>query len=261
MTPAEMESLQKLKSCFIASITHEFRTPLSAISASMEYLLEEMEHLTKAEIKELLTSVNLSVSTLQTLVDNLLESASIESGNFRVFIQPIEIMDAVEEAVRTVMPIFQRREQKLVVESSDCLPLIKGDQARLVQVLVNLLSNASKFGPIGQTVEIVINKSDSSHVRVSVIDQGSGVKIDNKEDLFQRFIHEDPCTNCHYGIGLGLSIVKAIIEGHDGSVGMDAKEHRGSIFWFTVPCVTDTENYPLHLERNTASNKEKMTFR
>ena len=243
MAASEMVSLQELKSHFIASITHELRTPLSAISASMEYLLEELEHLTKAEIRELLTSVNLSVSTLQTLVDNLLESTSIESGNFKVFVQPIEIMDAVDEAVRIVMPIFQRREQKLIVESPDRLPMIKGDQTRLVQVLVNLLSNASKFGPIGQTVALVFDTPDSSTLKVSVTDQGSGVSIANKDDLFQRFVHVDSRTDSLYGIGLGLSIVKAIIEEHAGSIGMDEEEHGGSIFWFTVPCVTEAERH------------------
>ena len=243
MVASEMESLQKLKSYFIANITHEFRTPLSAISASMEYLLEELEQLTKAEIKELLTSVNLSVSSLQTLVDNLLESTSIESGNFKVFVQPIEIMDVVDEAVRIVLPLFHRREQTLVIESPARLPIIQGDQTRLVQVLVNLLSNASKFGPIGQTVTLGLDASERSKLRVSVIDQGSGVSIGSKEDLFRQFIHTDARTDSLYGIGLGLSMVKAIIEEHAGSVGMDVEEQGGARFWFTVPCVPDAEKY------------------
>jgi signal transduction histidine kinase len=241
MAAPEMESLHKLKSYFIANITHEFRTPLSAISASVEYLLEEMDRLTKPEIKDLLASVDLSVSNLQTLVDNLLESASIESGHFRIFMQPIEIMDAVNEAVATVTPIFQRREQKLVVERPDVLPLVKGDQTRLAQVLVNLLSNASKFGPIGQTVTLILDTSDGAFLKVWVIDQGPGISIGDKDDLFQRFAHNEPHGSSRYGIGLGLSIVKAIVEEHGGAIGVDEGVDTGALFWFTVPCVVVTD--------------------
>lgn len=249
MTDPDMESLHKLKSRFIANITHEFRTPLAAISASVEYLLEELDCLTMPEIKELLASVNLSLSNLQTLIDNLLESASIEAGHFRVFVQPIEIMDTVDEAVRMVAPIFQRREQDLIIESLEELPMIKGDHARLVQVLVNLLSNASKFGPIGGVVWIKLEALDGEFLRIRIVDQGTGISLGNREDLFRRFINSDDRDGFQNGIGLGLSIVRVIIEEHGGRVGVDAEVEGGTLFWFTVPCVVDAGAHSTHAAR------------
>ena len=104
----ENKALEQLRSYFLASITHEFRTPLSALNASVEFLLDEIEHLSKEETKDLLGSIHLSVTGLQTLIDNLLESISIEAGSFVVRSRPIELDDVVEEAVRVVKPLLDR---------------------------------------------------------------------------------------------------------------------------------------------------------
>ena len=105
---------------------------------------------------------------------------------------------------------------------------------RLTQVLVNLLSNASKYGPTDEPIELTLDVPQDV-LRVSVADHGSGIPLDERENLFRRFIRLDEENNTQYGVGLGLSVVKAIVESHGGSVGLDERVGGGSVFWFTIP--------------------------
>jgi K+-sensing histidine kinase KdpD len=233
-------ALQQLRSYFLASITHEFRTPLSALNASVEFLLDEIDHLSKEEIKDLLRSIHLSSTGLQTLIENLLESINIEAGRVTVRLRLIDLDDVVEEAGRVVRPLLNRRSQKLEVSCPPWLPQVKGDATRLQQALVNLLSNASKYGPMEQIIDLTIDHVAGEFVRVSVADRGPGISPTDREKLFHRFVRLDTPGTAQYGVGLGLSVVKAIIEEHGGKVGVDARPSGGSIFWFTIP-VEDIE--------------------
>lgn len=232
----EQEAAQKLRSYFLANITHEFRTPLSSLSASVEFLLEEMGRLSKTEIEELLRSVHLSVTGLQTLIDNLLESMSIEAGRFTIRCRAVELDSVVEEALQVMNPLLVRRGQRVRVDLQPQLPLVHGDETRLKQVLVNLLSNASKYGPIGQTIEVCAARQKNV-VRVEVLDQGPGIPETERERLFHRYIRPHGKNGPQYGVGLGLSVVKAIVEEHGGKVSVEERPQGGSIFWFTVPVI------------------------
>lgn len=232
----EEEAAQRLRSSFVASVTHEFRTPLSALNASVEFLLDEFDHLSRGEIHELLTSVHLSVTGLQTMIDNLLESSNIEAGRFTIRPQPIELEEVLAEASRIMAPLLKRRQQHLHVEQPDDLPLVLGDGVRLSQVLVNLLSNASKFGPVGQTIDLCLDQVGGQKVRVAVYDRGPGIPPAEQADLFCRFLrHSGSQDKAQVGIGLGLSVAKAIVDEHGGTVGVEQRSGGGSIFWFTIP--------------------------
>jgi signal transduction histidine kinase len=228
-------SLQQLRSYFLASITHEFRTPLSALNASVEFLLDEIDHLSKEEIKDLLRSIHLSSTGLQTLIENLLESINIEAGRVTVRLRLIDLDEVVEEAVRVVRPLLNRRQQQLDISCPPWLPQVKGDPTRLQQALVNLLSNASKYGPMEQTIDLAIEHMPNKFVRISVADRGPGISPSDQEKLFHRFVRLDTPGSAQYGVGLGLSVVKAIVEEHGGAVGVDARPGGGSIFWFSIP--------------------------
>jgi PAS domain S-box-containing protein len=229
------EALQNLRSYFLANISHEFRTPLSALNASVELLLEELEDLSQAEIGNLLNSIHMSVSGLQTLIDNLLESLSIEAGRFRIRRRRTDFNEILLEAVRVMKPLLERRQQTLSLDQPDRLLRINADPTRLTQVLVNLLSNASKYGPLGKPIDVSLEEIDGHQLKVSVADCGPGIPTDERENLFSRFIRLDTQDNTQYGIGLGLSVVKAIVEEHSGTVGVEERPGGGSIFWFTIP--------------------------
>ncbi len=228
------DAAQRLRSYFLANISHEFRTPLSALKASVELLLDGVGAFTTDETLELARSIHFSVTSLQTLVDNLLESVSIEAGRFRIRRRPTDLASLVAEATAWMKPLLERRNQELITRLPDRLPMLSVDPMRLTQVLVNLLSNASKYGPTDEPIELSAEYMDGA-IKVSVADHGSGVPLDQRDDIFHRFIRLDNKDTAQYGVGLGLSVVKTIVESHGGAVGLDERPGSGSIFWFTIP--------------------------
>ena len=231
----EEESVQSLRSYFLANISHEFRTPLSAINASVELLLDDLEGLTASELRELLDSIHRSVTGLQTLIDNLLESLSIEAGRFTVRRRPVQLQQLIDEAARVMRPLLNRRRQELTCEVAAELTPLWIDPMRITQVLVNLLSNASKYSPVQERVLLTVEAPAGRPVRVSVADRGEGIPPAERENLFRRFVRLSVSESPQYGVGLGLSVVKAIVEEHGGEVGVDERPGGGSIFWFSLP--------------------------
>jgi len=240
---SEEESVHRLLGQFLANVSHEFRTPLSALAASIELLLDQARELNPSELEELLNSLHLSALSLQNLVDNLLESSSIETGHFRVFSRPYDLGKIISEAIETMHPLLDKYGQRLVVELPTPIPQVRTDPRRTVQVLVNLMSNASKYGPADAEITI-ITSIENGWVRVEVTDQGPGIPPQYRRDLFRRFSFPDIGENSSkVGAGLGLSVVKAIVEAQGGRVGVDDNPSGGTIFWFTLPKVDDSTTY------------------
>jgi PAS domain S-box-containing protein len=230
---AEEDSRQQ-HSYFLANISHEFRTPLAALNASVELILEEIADLSLEEIIELLNSIHYSVTNLQTLIDNLLESASIETGNFRIRRRSIDLDQIIAGAVQMLKPLLNRRRQYLEVHEPAGVPPVQVDPTRLTQVLVNLLSNASKFSSMDEKIDLTLARPTEKVLRVSVSDRGPGIPSGERANIFRRFVRLGQGESW-YGVGLGLSVVKAIIEQHGGQVGLEDRQGGGSTFWFTLP--------------------------
>jgi two-component system phosphate regulon sensor histidine kinase PhoR len=235
------QAAHQLHTYFLANITHEFRTPLSALKASVELILESLGEVSQSEIERLLHSIHYSVSGLQTLIDNLLESANIDSGHFRIHPQEVRLSEIIGEAVRVMAPLLQRREQGLQIEMDWSSPPLYLDPTRITQVMVNLLSNASKYSPTGKGIRIKVSPYPDNMFQISVVDQGAGLPPHDREKLFRKFVRLKDSTGEHFGVGLGLSVVKTIVEAHGGTVGVDENPEGGSIFWFTLPFGTAPE--------------------
>lgn len=231
---SEAEAVHHLLGGFLANITHEFRTPLSAQAAAIELLLDQLPDLETEDLRQLLSSVHIGVLNLQTLIDNLLEGASIEAGRFRVQKQTADLKDVVQETVRVMEPLFEKYRQSLEVHCPENGLLVNADPRRTGQVLVNLLSNAVKFNRSGGKVTLNVEKAPGEVV-VTVIDQGPGIPDEVLEDVFTRFAHYSKKEKPQYGVGLGLSVVKAIVEAQGGRAGARNHPAGGAEFWFTVP--------------------------
>ncbi|MGD9405854.1 MAG: ATP-binding protein [Anaerolineae bacterium] len=234
---SEAETMHRLLGQFLANVAHEFRTPLSALAASVELLMDQAPDLSMTELEELLNSVHLGVLGLQTLIDNLLESASIEAGRFRVYPRISSVTEIIAEAIRVMQPLLDKHGQRLVVGLPAAIPMVQADPRRTVQVMVNLLSNASRYGP--DDVEIEIGAAVlGDWVRVTVADTGPGVPPEYRGELFRRFVYPDTGNDrAQVGAGLGLSVVKAVVEAHGGEVGIEDRAGGGSVFWLTLPRV------------------------
>ncbi len=230
----EEEAVNRLRYNFLANVAHEFRTPLSGIAATSEILVDEGTMLTPNELKELVATVRLSTLHLQTLVENLLESTTIEAGCFQVHRRPINLQAVVNDAANLMSPLLKRRKQALIRSVPEKLPIIWADANRLTQVLVNLLSNASKFSPMDGIIELKVTQ-DSEWITVSVLDSGPGLPTERFADLFKRFVTANQSHDTQYGIGLGLSVVKSIVEMHGGQVGAQNLPLGGAKVWFTIP--------------------------
>jgi PAS domain S-box-containing protein len=235
------ESIRRLLGDFLANITHEFRTPLSALAASSELMLDQYPDLEPEELDSLLTNIHLGILNLQTLIDNLLEGASIETGRFKVFVQPTDLSSIIQEVVRTMQPLAEKYGVKIEINQPDYIPPALADAQRTTQVLMNLVSNAIKWGASGESIEVSVLKSgDSVEVRIS--DRGPGIPMERQSSLFNPFSKPHAGVHPQQGTGLGLSVVKAIVDAHRGNVGMYDRQGGGAVFWFTLPAAkTETE--------------------
>ncbi len=231
------QAMHRLLGQFLANIAHEFRTPLSALGAAIELLLDQAADLSEEELRVLLNSLHLGALGLQNLVDNLLESASIEAGHFHISPRRNDVGDIISEAVTIIRPLLDRYGQRFTIDLPLDILVVQADFRRTVQVLVNLISNASKYGPPDKPIQISAT-AGPEWVRIQVADCGPGIPISKKDTVFQRFLYpHDIEDSAISGAGLGLSVVKAIIEAHGGKVGVDNRPGGGAIFWFTLPRV------------------------
>jgi signal transduction histidine kinase len=230
----EEAAARHLRAYFLANITHEFRTPLSTLKASLELLLDETEALSPAEMRQVLKSTYLSLLSLQTLIDNLLEGSKIEAGRFTIHRRPIDLPDVIARAVQIVQPLLERRSQVLHQQGLADVHRLQADAAALTQVLVNLLTNASKYSPVGEPVDLQIQQH-AAKLQIAVADRGPGIPAAERAQLFRRFVRLTEQGGEQYGIGLGLYVVKTTVEAHGGQVGVDERPGGGSIFWFELP--------------------------
>jgi K+-sensing histidine kinase KdpD len=226
-----------LISTFLTNISDEFRTPLAALNACVEYLLGDFDSLSREEINELLRSIHLSVTGLSTLIENLIQSANIDAGHLLIRTGAIDLGVVVSEAIDFMRPLINRRCQQVIVEQPSSLLLVSGDPARLTQVMVNLLSNASKFGPMNQTIGVVLEDSHQNEVRVRVVDQGSGFLPEEQEKVIDFFLQPVSESNRPYGNALAIAVARKIVEEHGGTMGVEQRPGDGMNFWFTVPTV------------------------
>jgi signal transduction histidine kinase len=230
----ELEAVRRARDSVLANISHEFRTPLAAQLASIELLLEGMETLEPAQQKELVMSLERGALRLTRLIDNLLESVRIESGQLSIRHQSVDLAEVVEDAQALVKSLLTLRRQSLEVAIPEDLPLVEGDKPRLTQVFVNLLANANKYAPEGSTVRIGAEATDE-HVLTWVEDEGPGPGTAESEAIFARFkrgADEEPEPG---GLGLGLWIVKSIIDRHAGSIALTRTEQGRTRFTITLP--------------------------
>jgi signal transduction histidine kinase/HAMP domain-containing protein len=213
----EVEAVRRLRDTVLANISHEFRTPLSAQLASIELLLDRLPDLPIDQIGQLVCSLQRGALRLTQLIDNLLESVRIEAGQGTLRRQAVLLDEVVEEAIDMTRPLLEQRGQAVVLDLPYPLPAIRGDASRLTQVLVNLLANANKFAPAGTAISVG-GAVDATEVRLWVEDHGPGLPAVAGQALFGRFVRAPAEEPEQSGMGLGLWIVKSIVERHGGRV-------------------------------------------
>ncbi len=231
---SEAERLGQLKDEFLATLSHELRTPLNAIQGWASLL---REHKARPEdYQRGLETIERNVRIQAQIVNDLLDMSRIISGKVHLEIQPFYLHDVVEQSIEAVRQSAVAKNIRIQPLLDTGIGLVRGDPNRLQQVLWNLLSNAIKFTPRGGRVQVVLERV-SSHVEISVEDNGVGIRQDFLPHVFDRFRQADPGTTRKFGgLGLGLSIVKSLVELHGGTVRVKSPgENLGTTFIVSLP--------------------------
>jgi signal transduction histidine kinase/ActR/RegA family two-component response regulator len=234
---AAAERLSELKDVFLANLSHELRTPLNAIVGWSQVLRRGPK--SEADIKKGLDTIERNARVQVQLIEDLLDMSRIASGMVRLDVRPVAPASFVEAAIDTMRPAAEARGITLEKVLDPVAGPVSGDPNRLQQVIWNLLSNAIKFTPRGGTVMVSMERV-GSHVEIGVTDTGIGIRPEFLGHVFERFRQSDASTTrSHGGLGLGLSIVKYLVELHGGTVRAASEgEHRGATFTVQLPIMT-----------------------
>lgn len=238
-----LDKVGKIKSEFLANMSHEVRTPLNGILGMANVLSRTS---LSAEQKEYVSTIETSAENLTVILNDMLDYSRIEGGNLELENEAFNVHSAVEEVVDMFKPSALEKKLELILYISSSVPnFVRGDSARLKQVLINLLNNAVKFTDRGEVVvrvEHVTQEQEFHQLRFSVADTGIGVAREAAEQLFQSFTQADGSNTRRYGgTGLGLALCKQIVNLMGGRIWVESNEEKGSHFAFTI-VVEETED-------------------
>ncbi len=216
-------------------VAHELRAPVQALVDGAECLVEQVEAADPRQIRDMVAAIHRGTLGMRELVENLLCVASIDAGRFQLQRRPIRLLDVLAEVEPTVAPILHQREQTLRVTVRGRASWVSADRRRLGQVLANLISNASRFGPAGQPIDLLV-RTMADVVRVTVADRGPGFPPGRHTRLFEPFERRYPTFRCgDDGLGLGLAVVRTVVRLHGGRVGAGNRRGGGAAVWFELP--------------------------
>jgi signal transduction histidine kinase/CheY-like chemotaxis protein len=228
------EDANRLKDEFLSTVSHELRTPLTAINGWA--LMLSAGRLDAAQSARALETIVRSAKSQNQLINDLLDVSRIISGKMRLDVAPVKLGSVIEAAIETVRPAAEAKGIRLSALLDPAAETMSGDAERLQQVVWNLLSNAVKFAPNGGRVEVRLERADS-YVEIVVADDGQGIKQEFLPYVFERFRQEEGGTDRRRGgLGLGLAIVRHIVELHGGTVRVASEGlGRGAIFTVALP--------------------------
>ena len=228
-----LRELDRMKDEFVALVSHELRTPLTSIRGYLELLLEDAASFEQTHT-DWLSVIDRNSERLLCLVEDLLLKAQVNAGKVALSVKEIDVAAIVEQSVQTGAPVATARGITLVA-SGGAMPPISADPVRLGQVIDNLISNALKFTSAGGRVEVRASERDG-RARIEITDTGKGIAPAEQERLFERFYRTAQAqSDAVPGVGLGLSIAKAIIEAHGGTISCESIEGAGTTFAIELP--------------------------
>lgn len=231
----ERKKLERMKAEFISTVSHELRTPLTSINGSLGLITHLFAGVLPDEVVGMVDVAQNNTTCLMNLVNDILDIQKLESGQLPFYFRPVNLSYLVKNSIELNNEFAVKYGVKFILGDIEENVTVLVDDNRIAQVLANLLSNAAKFSPRGESVEISLICQDSV-ARVSVSDNGLGIPEEFHEKIFGRFAQIDASDTRNFGgSGLGLNICKSIVEKHDGEIGFESVVGKGSIFFFTLP--------------------------
>ena len=235
----EAEAQNRAKDNFLATLSHELRTPMTSILGWVQFL--RIGGYSQEELDEALQTIESSARLQARLIDDMLDVSRIILGKFQVDLRPTRLADIVEAALTTARPAAADREVRLTSAISDTQDYVQADVTRLQQVIGNILSNAIKFTPAGREVDLRLDRSEHK-MRISVTDQGEGIEPSFLPHVFERLRQGEGATS-RSGLGLGLAIARHIVELHHGEIVAESEGiGKGARFVVTLPITNAVMN-------------------
>ncbi len=242
----------KLKNTFISHVSYELRSPLTNIIGFSELLSSNAIGELNEKQSEYLADIQYSSDTLLAIVDDILDLASIDAGGLDLNFSLVQVEEVIELAAKQLKRKFANENIELDIQIAKNLPSFEVDPKRLSQVLYNLLSNAVGFSDTGAQVNIIAKKK-KQHISIAVTDHGCGIPEAEQDSVFERFESHSRGSQ-HRGAGLGLSIVKSLVELHHGSVSLESKEHQGTTITVHLPIKQPQKSDDLQQLDQSSSN-------
>jgi two-component system phosphate regulon sensor histidine kinase PhoR len=250
---SELRRLQQIRTEFVDNLSHELRTPLSTVSLLAETLARDAEAAGEGvppKMRDRIAKIEVETGHLVQMVNELLDLARIEGGGPLVLLDDVDVGRIANEAAERLRLFAERQGLRIVVDIPPRVPAVRGDEARLGQVVVNLVHNALKFGrpddgaggevatadrdPERNVVRVSV-EADRREVRLSVADHGVGIPKGDQARIFERFYKVDRVRVRGGGTGLGLAIARHVVEQHGGRIAVESEEGSGSTFTVTLP--------------------------
>ncbi|HRV93978.1 MAG TPA: ATP-binding protein [Anaerolineae bacterium] len=238
---AELQQLSTLKSQFVSIAAHELRTPLTTLYGYLDLLLSESFGPLNEQQRKFLEITRNGARHLTQITRDLLDTSQIEAGQVELLLKPENLQALLETVAAELKPQRDIKHQSLTIHAAADLPLALCDDMRMVQIITNLFSNASKYTPEGGTIDVSIDlAAEEGFLQVAVADTGVGIGSEDQKKLFTRFFRAKTASlTGASGTGLGLHITRNLVELHGGRIWFESELNRGSTFYFTLPVADD----------------------
>ena len=216
-------------------MTHEFKTPISTISLAVEVLNDKSVEKSQERVSNYVKMIGDENKRLSLLVENILQTAILDKGEFKLKVQSIDIHNLIEQTFTNIKLQVENKEGQITSQLNATKPVINADRVHITNILFNLIDNALKYSKDNPDI-IVSTKNDDEGIFISVQDNGIGISKDNQKRIFDT-MYRVPTGNIHNvkGFGLGLSYVKAVVEKHGGSIKVESELGKGSMFTLYLP--------------------------
>lgn len=234
----KQKKLSDVKNDFIGNMTHEFKTPISTISLACEVLGDSSIEKTKEKVEKYVKVIQEENKRLGLLVENVLQTAILDKGEFKLKIEKVDIHEIIDRAINNISLQVHKREGKITTSLNATNSSLSADKVHLTNVIYNLADNALKYTEGAPLIEITTENKNNQLI-VAVKDNGIGISKENQKKIFDT-LYRVPTGNIHNvkGFGLGLSYVKAVVEKHGGTVAVESELGNGSIFRISLPLIT-----------------------
>lgn len=231
----QFKELDRMKSDFIATLSHEFRTPLTSINMSVDILNQELLGPLNERQRELIHTTKEDSQRLTKLARELLQLSKLESGRFHFKNEELSVPSLVESTIKPLQIQFQEKDVRMIMDVPAGLPPLVADEQQLSWVITNLVTNALKYTPSGGTVTIRVREEQRA-ILFEVQDTGVGIARENLEKIFDKFVQvKSPAAATPGSVGLGLAIAKEIVEAYGGRIWATSEPGAGSVFSFYLP--------------------------